>query len=338
VKSRKKQTKTSQWSDVSPVQVRDFFLISGTSNTRKASRNDLAHFSAWLNLKDADGNHISRHDESEAAVKYLCELPAGAAAILLANYRQSMMDIRTPANTVRRRIGSILALLKKARECGVIGWSVKVKLPPATTARDTSGPGREKVEAMISACRGRGDAKGFRDAAIVELLAWSGLRSGELVGLDAADVDYEALTVAVNVKRRWDSEVVNVPQRTILTIQSWLSYRGNEDGPLFQSFTGRARLTAKRLTYRGLYDLIVGVGRSVGVKCRPHGLRHTGITECLILNRGDLIEGLKFSRHKDPRTILGYIDNMRGGSRAMVEMVASGIHANPRLPRTVDNK
>ncbi len=99
--------------------------------------------------------------------------------------------------------------------------------------------------------------------------------------------------------------------------------------PLFTNMD-RARkggASGRRLTGAGLYAVIRALGGKVGLKTRPHGLRHAGITRGLDRTGGDLRAVQRFSRHRDVRTI-GLYDDTRedlGGkvARLIVEEVAA---------------
>jgi integrase/recombinase XerC len=41
---------------------------------------------------------------------------------------------------------------------------------------------------------------------------------------------------------------------------------------------------------------------------RPHGLRHASITRALDLTNGDIRRVMRFSRHRDPKTVMRYDD------------------------------
>ena len=57
------------------------------------------------------------------------------------------------------------------------------------------------------------------------------------------------------------------------------------------------------------YRLLVReLGEAVGIRARPHGLRHAAITEAL--DRGTDVRAVqRFSRHRDLRVLLVYDDN-----------------------------
>jgi len=61
---------------------------------------------------------------------------------------------------------------------------------------------------------------------------------------------------------------------------------------------------------------------AAGVRTRPRGLRHYAVTRALDLTNGDLRRAQRFSRHRDPRTLLRYDDNRRGLGGEMAGLVA----------------
>lgn len=123
----------------------------------------------------------------------------------------------------------------------------------------------------------RGDKKALRDRAVLRLLYDLGLRRSEVVGLDVDDLDLDAGTVAVLGKGRTQKSSLTLPGPTKEAIRQWLELRGMELGPLFINFD-RARKGC-RLTGTSLYRIVRSLGEQVGLRVRPHGLRHTAITE-----------------------------------------------------------
>jgi len=67
------------------------------------------------------------------------------------------------------------------------------------------------------------------------------------------------------------------------------------------------------------------LGEKIGVKTRPHGIRHSAVTEAVKKaqqNGLDLEEVLDFSRHRDVRTLLIYRDRERNVQGKLSELVA----------------
>ncbi|MDP3968066.1 MAG: tyrosine recombinase XerC [Nocardioides sp.] len=127
-----------------------------------------------------------------------------------------------------------------------------------------------------------GTPEGVRDAAVLELLYATGIRVGELCGLDVDDVDLERRLVRVLGKGRKERSVpYGVPAATAL--DAWFA-RGRpalahpRSGPALFLGTRGGRVDPRRvreLVHRRLED--VPGAPDLG----PHGLRHTAATHLL---------------------------------------------------------
>jgi integrase/recombinase XerC len=150
-------------------------------------------------------------------------------------------------------------------------------LPPVLRA--------DEAEALIRSAAARADdgtAVGLRDVAMLELLYATGIRVGELVGLDIDDLDGERRVVRVLGKGRKERSVpYGVPAGR--AVDRWLtggrpSLRVEGSGPaLFLGVRGR------RIDQRAVRDLVhrriadVPGAPDIG----PHGLRHSAATHLL---------------------------------------------------------
>ncbi len=106
-----------------------------------------------------------------------------------------------------------------------------------------------------------------------------------------------------------------------------MKIRGQDPGPLFLNLD-RAKKGQGRITGKSIYQIVRGLGEKVGVKTRPHGIRHTAVTEAV--KRGqqnglDLEECLDFSRHKDVRTLMIYRDKERNVQGKLSDLVAESV-------------
>lgn len=150
-------------------------------------------------------------------------------------------------------------------------------LPPALRVDEV----RELLEATAAAIEAEG-VVGVRDLAIIELLYATGIRVGELVGLDIDDVDRERNVVRVFGK---GSKERSVPfgRPAADAIDSWLA-RGRPD--LFGSGSGPALFLGlrgaridQRAVRRLVHQRIAAVDGAPDMG--PHGLRHTAATHLL---------------------------------------------------------
>jgi len=122
---------------------------------------------------------------------------------------------------------------------------------------------------------------GLRDRAILEVLYSSGLRVGELTGLDWTCVDTDAETVRVLGKGRKERIVpVGRPAlRALASYRAACAERGwpVRTGPVFRNARG-GRLTSRSVA-RFMERYVVASGTTA--KATPHALRHTFATHLL---------------------------------------------------------
>jgi len=119
---------------------------------------------------------------------------------------------------------------------------------------------------------------GLRDHAILELLYSSGLRVGELVGLNSSHLDLDLGIVRVMGKGRKE-RIVPVGSKAVEALRTYLGDRGSFDReePLFLNARG-GRLTARSVgRLMKLYTRHSGIFRKVS----PHSLRHSFATHLL---------------------------------------------------------
>ena len=127
-----------------------------------------------------------------------------------------------------------------------------------------------------------GSPTGLRDVAMLELLYATGIRVGELVGLDVDDVDRERLVVRVLGKGRKERSVP-YGHPAAQALDRWLALGRprlrveGAGGALFLGARGRRidQRAVRTLVHRRIAD--VPGAPDIG----PHGLRHTAATHLL---------------------------------------------------------
>jgi integrase len=318
-----------------------FARYEGTTLTTYAQK--LRAFAAWLGV---DFERLPAELLARGPVRVTADVEAFRAH-LRATLRprpgegRGRADRPAPA-TVNGYLAAIRSLVRFLQRAHVLTWSLYVDAEPAEAYRDTRGPGLDAVARLLvaadtAAARAREPRLATRDRAILRLLTDLALRRAEALALDVADVERDrdgtARAVWVRGKGRKESERLTLPPKTAAAVAAWLAARltldeapaGRRDTrPLFVSLdpgAGRegrrhrgsvgpsARVVAGRLTARALGARFETLGRLAGIgRVSPHGLRHTAITA--VLDAGaSTRDAQRFSRHKDPRTLLRYDDN-----------------------------
>lgn len=130
----------------------------------------------------------------------------------------------------------------------------------------------EEIQQLLAAA---GDSYlAIRDVAIFEVFYSSGLRLGELVGLDVEDLDLAEGSMRVTGKGN-KTRILPIGSKAIGAVKNWLEARSQclqgEQKALFLAKRG------KRLSARSVQDRLKKLAISNGVarNCYPHMLRHS---------------------------------------------------------------
>ncbi|GIE88371.1 tyrosine-type recombinase/integrase [Actinoplanes regularis] len=168
----------------------------------------------------------------------------------------------------------------------------------------TVGLTAEEVDALLAAADAQAGPAATRHRAVLTLLADLGLRVGELVSLDLADLGWERGHRTVRFVGKGGR-----PRRRVLapsaaaTLDEYLRVRGAQQGPLFATASG-ARLD-RHAVFRLVRRLAAEAGIAGSEKLSPHSLRHAFATTARA--EGVPLEDVQDAMgHADPRTTRRY--------------------------------
>lgn len=293
------------------------FLSGKSPKTIEAYRRDLEDFRLFLGAPDMN-----------AAAKTFLSEGLHRANHLALKYKTFLdEEKKLQPTTVNRKLAALRSLTDMAYTLGMINWKVRVKNQKVSSSfRDTRGPGKSGIERLREEASQRADPKGLRDRALLHLLYDLALRRAEVVSLDLEDVDLTTGALRILGKGKLQKETLTLPARTRQILADWIDVRGDEPGPLFVNFHHNPDIQGKRLSSTSLYRIIRELGARTGQKVRPHGLRHTSISEAVrrvqVVGM-DVTKVLQFSRHKNLKTLQVYIDQVEDAQGKIAELVAS---------------
>ena len=250
----------------------------------------VADFLEHLRLERKASPHTLRCYGADLAqfCQYLAEVqggqadPAAADARRLRGYAAWMSGRGLAPGTIARRLASLRSFYRFQRRRGAL------PADPSGALRNPKQPRRlprllgvEEVQRLLEDVP-VDDALGVRDRALLETLYGGGLRVGELVGLDLADLDLDQELVRVRGKGRRErlSPIGPVARHWI---QRWLAVRRPARGgepAVFLNHRG-GRLSARSVG-RLLRARLLGLG--LDPDASPHSLRHSFATH--LLDRG----------------------------------------------------
>jgi len=291
------------------------FLSGKSERTILAYRQDLEDFWAFVGATSVN-----------EAARSLLALSLGEANSVALAYRTHLLDRRLKPATVNRRLASLRSLVTLARTLGMVTWTLEVKNERRTPYKDTRGPGTHAFREMLALLAERGNRKAIRDRAILRLLFDLALRRGEVAALDLQDLDLQQATLLVLGKGHREKLSLTLAEPTRQALAGWVEVRGADPGPLFLNLDRAGK--GSRLTGTSIFRMVRDLGRKVGVAVRPHGLRHTAITEACKAaqtNGMGIEEVLDFSRHADVKTLMVYRDRERNVQGRLASMVAGTV-------------
>ena len=147
----------------------------------------------------------------------------------------------------------------------------------------------------------RDNCKELRDLAIIDLLSSTGMRVGELVKMNIADIDFQERQCVVFGKGNKEREVY-FNARTKIHLQQYIERRSDNNPALFVSLSS----PHTRLTISGVEVRLHNLGKRLGInKVHPHKFRRTLAT--MAIEKGMPIEQVqKLLGHVKIDTTLHY--------------------------------
>lgn len=211
----------------------------------------------------------------------------------LTNYQQERHSSRVTIDNIRRILSSFFSWLED--EDYILKSPVRRihKVKTASNIKETYSD--EALELMRDSC------SEMRDLAMIDLLASTGMRVGEMVLLNRDDVDFterECVVFGKGDKER----MVYFDARTKLHLQTYLESRSDDNPALIVSL----KSPFTRLSIGGVESRLRELGRHLGVpKIHPHKFRRTLAT--MAIDKGMPIEQLQqLLGHKRIDTTLQY--------------------------------
>lgn len=211
----------------------------------------------------------------------------------LTEYQQKKGSSKVTIDNIRRILSSFFAWLED--EDYILKSPVRRihKVKTGTTVKETYTD--EALEQMRDNC---GEP---RDLALIDLLASSGMRVGELVLLNRDDINFEERECVVCGKGNKE-RIIYFDARTKIHLQNYLNGRTDTEPALFVSLTSPHR----RLQIGGVEKRLRSFGKKLGIeKVHPHKFRRTLATQAI--DKGMPIEQLQqLLGHKRIDTTLQY--------------------------------
>ena len=187
----------------------------------------------------------------------------------LSDYQEKHQCSKANIDNIRRILSSFFAWLEE--ENYILKSPVRRihKIKTAKVVKETYTD--EALEQMRDNCTN------IRDLAMIDLLASTGMRVGELVRLNRSDIDFESRECVVLGKGSKERPVY-FDARTKIHLKNYLDSRSDDNPALFVSLLNPHH----RLQISGVEIRLRNMGRMLGIpKVHPHKFRRTLATKAI---------------------------------------------------------
>lgn len=215
----------------------------------------------------------------EIVDKNVQEIETDDLRMYLTNYQRAKQSSRVTIDNIRRILSSFFSWLED--EDYILKSPVRRihKVKTASKIKETYTD--ESLEQM------RDNIDNLRDLALIDILASTGMRVGELILLNRDDIDFaerECIVFGKGDKER----VVYFDARTKIHLQNYLDSRTDTNNALFVSLSA----PYKRLKIGGIEVRLRELGRKLNIpKVHPHKFRRTLAT--MAIDKGMPVEQLQ---------------------------------------------
>jgi integrase/recombinase XerD len=170
--------------------------------------------------------------------------------------RERLAGSQQPAS-INRILSAVPGVMRECLRTGLIGPERYLEISelsgiPLQQKTATQPIEADDVEAAIKGCTAENTTRGYRDGAILGLIAYQGLKRSEIAALDVRDIILQGGPISIQVGNRRDA----LDPRALHLISSWLRERGSEPGSLFGRVRGKRRVDSEPLTTQAVYDVV----------------------------------------------------------------------------------
>ena len=283
-----------QLSEVLEICLQEYFLEAD----QKEQPDIIQTFLAAKRVEGCSDKTLRYYDSTirnvlRATGKQVQDISTDDLRIYLDGYQTNNKVSKVTIDNIRRILSTFFAWLED--ENYIIKSPVRRihKVKTCKTVKETYSD--EFLEIM------RDNAESIRDLAMIDLLASTGIRVGELVLINRTDVDFvnrECIVLGKGNKQR----KVYFDARTKIHLQRYLSERTDDNPALFVTLNN----PHNRLQIKGVEIRLQRLGRKLGlIRVHPHKFRRTLAT--MAIDKGMPIEQVQqLLGHESVDTTLQY--------------------------------
>ena len=216
---------------------------------------------------------------------------------------------RYKPSTVNKMLSALRGVLKQAWRLGLMDVDAYRRAADVENVRNSNllsgrALASEEIGKLFGTCADD-TPKGARDGALLAVLYGCGLRRGELALLDVEDFEPDECSIVVHGKRNKQRHVY-LTESGCRYVETWLSHRGDDPGPLFCPVSQKGQVRISRLRGESIAYILKRLQQQAGVDhFSAHDLRRSMVTG--LLSAGvDVFTVQKLAGHTDITTTARY--------------------------------
>ena len=249
----------------------------GNNTQSNIKKNNESYISDYLAAKQVEGCSKKTLDYYQATLKmmfshlgkHIQKITTEDLREYLGNYQQSRNSSRVTIDNIRRIFSSFFSWLED--EDIIIKSPVRRIHKVKSSAKVKETYSDEDLEKLRDNCSNN------RDVAMIDLLASTGMRIGELVNLNQNDINFDERECVVLGKGN-KQRIVYFDARSKIHLQNYLAKRKDTNSALFVSLHS----PYQRMSINGIENRLKSLGKKVGIaKVYPHKFRRTLATNAI---------------------------------------------------------
>jgi len=242
--------------------------------------------------------------------------------------RRCLVDTYSPSS-VNKHLAALRGVLKEAWRLSLMSTEAYMRaidVRGLKVRKNTTGRALtlSELERLLCSCERDRDPLGARDAGLIAVMGYAGLRRAEAAQLDRGDYDSSTGELVVRHGKGDKARVTYLGSRGREIIDSWLVLRGDAPGPLFFKIRQDRRVRAgERTDPKQIGRFVARRARRAGVReLTPHDLRRTFITRGL--ETSDVLTIQELVGHASADTTARYDRRGEERKKRAVEAIEQG--------------
>ena len=252
--------------------------VPAVRTDRSGADTDAQLIAQWLLRHQSARTREEYGSDVRAFLQFAGEPPLNAVTVRDLQAWQAHLEERLAPSSVNRKLASLRSLLGYGQQTGYLLFNVGAAIRPRRIPDRLAERILSERDVLNLLAAAEGTVQGARNAALLNLLYYTGCRVSEALGLQWRDLRMEPpVHVATIHGKGGRTRHVGLPSVCIQSLQRIRPDRAEPDAPVFRTRTGRT------MSRHEAGKMVRAAARRAGIELpvSPHWLRHAHATHAL---------------------------------------------------------